>query len=353
MSGQGMTYVASGVNIDAGNLFAQMVRQRVATAWPDCAGEIGGFAGGGDIPEGAKTFKSSTDGTGTKAILAAMTRKLDGIGQDAVAMSAVDTFMAGHQPAFLLDSLDVAVLEPEFHIQIIDSIISGCVSAGCCLIGGETAELPDMFRHDWMFNLNTMVIGFPDPRLTLCPVKPGQLVYGWESRGPASNGFSLIRRVFGLKDRPSRARKRLERRWSELGGETLADVLLRPTPIYNVRIQNHADPQLRGVRFCAHAHITGGGMVENIPRILPDDCKVVIDRSKWVRPSIFPLIQRLGNVPNDDMDRTFNQGVMVVSIVAPDGPELSDPNAHLIGEVMAREGDEPQVELTGKFQDEG
>jgi len=343
------TYKAAGVDIDAADFFVRMIKERVAEAWPEAAREIGGFAGGGSIPVGAKAVRGSTDGTGTKAILAALAEDFSGIGQDAVAMSAVDMYVSGYNPTYLLDSLDVASLKPELHIKIIDSIITACRLADCRLIGGETAELPDMFKHPWMFNLNTMAIGFPHSDLNFVPVKPDQFVYGWFSYGPASNGFSLIRKVFGLKERPSKVRKKLERRWLELGGKTLAQALLKPTPIYIRQIEEQRE---RGVKFAGHAHITGGGLVENIPRILPQDCKVVIYRSSWSRPSIFPLIQKLGNVPAEDMDRTFNQGIMVVSIVDPSkGEFLTDSQVHVIGQVREREDDEPQVQFEGEYND--
>ncbi|NUM25605.1 MAG: phosphoribosylformylglycinamidine cyclo-ligase [Candidatus Buchananbacteria bacterium] len=351
----GATYAQAGVDIDAGNSFARMVKGLIAQAWPEAAAEIGGFAGGGIIPVLSGVFPSrvetSTDGTGTKAILAALVEEFSGIGHDAVAMSAVDTYVVGAKPVYLLDNLDVARLEPAKHITIIESVIGACKLAGCKLVGGETAELPDLFKHPWMFNLNTSVVGFSYPSngelFGPVAVKPGNLVYGWLSYGLGSNGFSLARKVFQLKDRPSRARVRLERTWPELGGQTLAASLLQPTPIYISAIEQQKPC---GVKFLAHAHITGGGMVENIPRCLPPDCKVRIDRSRWCRPAIFSLIERLGNVDGAEMDRTLNQGLMMVSIVSQNGKPVVNPHAVLIGEVAAREGNEPQVELSGSYR---
>lgn len=350
-----MTYASAGVDIDAGDSFAEMIKARVAAAWPGGGDEIGGFAGGGPIPGGAVIVKGSTDGTGTKAILAAMTGILGGIGQDAVAMTAVDAYIAGAKPWYLLDSLGVDHLEPELHIQIVESIIQGCILADCKLIGGETAELPGLYKHPWMFDLNAMAIGFPDPGLEFVPVKPGQLVYGFLSHGLGSNGYSLAREVFKLKEKPSVAKQRLQREWPTLGG-TLAEILLRPTAIHIDLLE-----QLRtaGVRFAGHAHITGGGLPGNIPRILPVDCVVAIDRSKWPRPSIFPLIQKEGNVPEDDMTRTFNQGLQVVTIVDEEyeltieetlGPAMGE--VWKIGRIEKRDGEEPQVRITGQFKDE-
>lgn len=342
---KGATYAAAGVDISAADRFEDMIKERVRHAWPKAAQEIGGFAGGGPIPKGAVVVKGSTDGTGTKAIVAALVDRFDGLGIDAVAMGAVDMYVAGAFPTYLLDTLDVARLDPERHIRIINSVIHGCLAAGCRLIGGETAELPDLYRYPWMVNVNTTVIGFPDRRLRFVRVKPGQLAYGWPSDGPGSNGYSLLRKVFGLKGTPSQARQRLERHIPQLG-YTLAEALLEPTTIWIPRIEKE---RRRGVRFAGHAHITGGGMPGNIPRILPPNCKVVIDRSRWMRPPIFRLTEKIGRVDEAEMDRTFNQGIMVVSIVA-DG-NGRHPDTPAIGIVERRHKGEPQVQLIGKYRD--
>ena len=342
----GDKYKQAGVNVDAGNLFAEMIRERVQRAWIEAENTIGGFAGRGCIPEGASFIDASNDGTGTKIILAALAEKFYGIGQDAVAMGAVDTYVSGSMPKYLLDTLDVAELRPELHIQIIESVIRGCIIAGCRLIGGETAELPDMFKYPWMVNLNVASIGFPTPELEYVPVKAGQRVYGWLSHGVASNGFSLIREIFKLKDDPSVVRRRLQKKWKGFAEQTLADVLLQPTPIWIREIEQE---RKRGVWFAGHAHITGGGMIDNFPRILPPELKAVIYRNAWKRPPIFSLIQQEGQVSDEDMDRTFNQGIMVGSIVSAIGKQPSTPL--LIGVVETRKDNEPQVQFTGAYSD--
>lgn len=263
-------------------------------------------------------------------------------------MSAVDTYVSGRRPRYLWDSLKVAKLIPDLHIQIIDSIIEGCRQAGCILVGGETAEMPDLYKYDWMADVDTFVIGFPDPELEFVPVRPGQEVWGWPSFGVCANGFSLVRKVFKLKEAPSMARRRLERKWSEFDGLTLAEELMRPTPIWIKTIEEERE---RGVKFARHAHITGGGMPGNIPRILPANCKVIIHRTNWIRPTVFPLIQLLGSVPDQEMDRTFNQGVIVVSIVEPDGETIRNGHAFFMGEIEERQGDEPQVILSDTYSD--
>ncbi|HBB37427.1 MAG: Phosphoribosylformylglycinamidine cyclo-ligase [Candidatus Moranbacteria bacterium GW2011_GWC1_45_18] len=367
MSNQsGATYASAGVNIDKGNQFAQMIKTLVRANWPEAADQIGGFAGGMPIPPGARKVSGSVDGVGTVAILAALANMLTGIGHNGVAMSAVDMYVSGARPAFLLDTLRVGQLDPEKHIQIIESIIEACLTSGCIPIGGETAELPDVFRYPWMFDLDVSVIGFPDPELEYVPMEEGMHVYGWPSHGPGSNGFSLlrkvhrlriqedgflgmIRKVFNLHGSKARVINNLMKPLSELGGNSLAEALLVPTPIW---IPEMEEARKRGVRFAGHAHITGGGMVENIPRILPNDLKVTIWKYKIKRPPIFHYTQQMGNIEEAEMDRVFNQGVMVVSVVDPIGPEPYYP-AFKIGEVRQREkklGElEEQVDFRGQY----
>lgn len=366
---KGMTYTKAGVSISAGNQFAGMVKERITTAWPEYADQIGGFAGGGSIPSGALKVKGCCDGAGTKPKLAALMgipSMVRAVGQDALAMSAVDAYVAGAYPTYALDTISVGHLDPDLHIEIVNGVIDGCKLAGAILIGGETAELPGIFKYPWIFLVDTAVIAFPSPDLAYVPMEAGHQVFGWMSGHPAANGlslirrvfeldgFSLLRRIFHLDGSPALARKRLEHYWPELGGQTLADAILQPTPIY---IQQAETLRQSGVKFSGHAHITGGGLVENIPRILPPRLKVEIDRGSWDRPAIFRLAQRLGNVPDADMDRTFNQGIMMTSIVAcgygdlrEDIPGIGDVFCH-IGEVVKREGNEPQVELTGDYRD--
>ncbi|MFH1426039.1 MAG: AIR synthase-related protein [Candidatus Kerfeldbacteria bacterium] len=347
---QSKAYSDAGVDIDAGERFADMIKALVAKAWGS-GDEIGGFAGGGPIPLKVRKVAGSVDGTGTKAILAALANNHDGIGIDAVAMGAVDMYVAGYSPAFALDVLNVAALVPNRHIQVIESVIRGCQMCGCRLIGGETAELPDMFPANWMFNLDVTVIGFDNPDAgEALPVEPGQLVLGWNSNGVASNGFSLVRKIFGFKGPDWRpVREMLACEYDQLDGEPISRHLLRPTPIW---IPNVETQKLRGVEFSRHAHITGGGLPGNIPRILPPHCRVMLDRSAWTRPPIFRLIQDRGGLADEEMDPVFNQGIMMVSLVPRDGVQCNDPNARVIGMVQHREGNEPQVKLVNRFPDD-
>ena len=346
----GTTYKSAGVDIDAADFFVGEIKRLVAAAWPEAAYEIGGFAGGGRIPAGAGRFTGSTDGAGTKIILAAMLGRFGGIGQDVVAMSAVDTYCDGFQPTHFWDALKVAHLDVALHLKIIESLIAGCKLAGCQLVGGETAEMPDLYADSWAVDLDGFVIGFPHAS-GRGAVEIGDKIYGWPSNGLGANGYSLARKVFKIKHSPAMVgviRDRLNTPWVALGNATLADELLRPTPIWINAINQMV---AAGVEFARHAHITSGGLPGNISRILPPHCKAVIDCTSWVRPPIFGLIQREGNVEFSEMARTFNNGVMMASVVSKTGAPLTHPDAFPIGEIATRNDHEPQVDLIGEFRD--
>lgn len=339
-------YKKAGVDIDAGARFIEMLKKRISRAWEGINDQIGGFAGMVDLPEPIQKFGTGADGAGTVAILCALLERFDVVGENAAAMSLVDVYVAGAHPIALLDFIKTGHLIPEKHIGIIDGIIHACKSLRkrCIIVGGETAELPDTYKYPWMVDVDTTVIGVPDATIVSGNVQPGFIVWGWPSKGPASNGFSLIRDTLGLKQ-PAKARRKLERVYAELGG-TLADALLIPTPTWVGPIEIQRE---RMVKFAVHAHITGGGMVDNIPRVLPPNCKVVIDRSRIERPPVFELIEQVGKVSEEDMDRTFNQGIMVASIVDPAGHEPDTPNMIPIGQVEKCKPGESQVQFVGTF----
>jgi len=344
---KGMTYKKAGVNIKEADRFTAMIREKISKAWPDAGKEIGGFAGGGPIPPWINWVDGSVDGVGTKLKIAALMRQLSTIGQDAVAMSAVDGFINNSDPEYLFDYLAVEKLDADYHIQIIDGLIAACKLAGCKLVGGETAEMPGFFKYPWLFDLTTMVISFKDTTNPYVAIEEGFDIYGWESHGAASNGYSLFRKVFNLDDYPSKARKRLEKRLPELGNKTLGECLLEPTPIWISAIK-HA--KQKGVRFGGHAHMTGGG-IENIPRALTGNLKAVINRSNWARPAIFALTQKRGNISTDEMEHVSNNGIMVVSFVDPSGPAI-DGRAIRIGTVEKRKAGEKAVKMTGRYNEE-
>lgn len=188
-------YKAAGVDIDAGAQFAQMIKERVGQAWPDVSSQIGGFTGTVVLNSPVDRIKAGADGSGTVAILCALLERFDVLGKNAAAMSLVDAYVGGAHPVALLDVIDIGRLVPERHISIIDGLIDACqhTRKQCFLLGGETAELPDMFRYPWIVNVNTTAIAVPDDSIATGNVRPGQTVFGWLSGGPASNGFSLIR----------------------------------------------------------------------------------------------------------------------------------------------------------------
>ncbi|MFA5954509.1 MAG: AIR synthase-related protein [Patescibacteria group bacterium] len=352
-------YEQAGVSLSAAGVFEDLVKARIEKAWPGGGDEIGGFAGGGLIPRSARRrvarLAASTDGAGTKPDIAAVLGRgyYKGVGSDAGAMALVDLYCAGHQPAFALDYLAVAKLVPEDHIEVIDGVIAACKAAGCRLIGGETAEHPGMFRRANGFDIAAFGIGFSAGTITGA-VKAGQCVYGWPSKGPGANGYSLLRRVFGLNAGPRTVLRRLAKYWSDLD-DTLADALMVPTQMYIDACE--AERKL-GTVFAAHAHITGGGLVENIPRILPSTLKVVLNRDAWDRPPILRMAQFVGQIDPDEMDHVFNQGIQMVSVVE-NGELRCSPrlrpvgeSAIQIGQVVNRRGDEPQVEFRGTFAGE-
>lgn len=346
MGKRGMTYAQAGVDIDAGKLFANMVGERVRAQWPQVG--IGGFAGRFPVPPGSRYGSACTDGDGTKPDLARRVDRLQVVGKGVVAMTAVDAYMDDILPSAFLDYLVVERLEPEKHIAIIDGIIAGCLDAGCQLIGGETAEHPGIGLPKGYFDVGGFCLGFPDPSLEQGrrAIQPGMKIWGWYSHGLGSNGYSLARRVLRLReDRPSRIQARLERYYPELV-TTLADALLMPTAIH---IANIEAERKRGIVFHAKAHITGGGMVENIPRMLPANCVAVIRVGTWQVPPIFSLIQRRGGVADKEMCRVFNLGIQMVSVTDAD-VRLTHPECVCIGEIRARQGDESQVEFKGRFQ---
>lgn len=340
-------YKQAGVDIAAGDLFAQMIAKEVTDAWPHV--KIGGFADGGRIPAGATTFKGGADGVGTKIDLARRVDMLRVVGCDAVAMTVVDLYMDGTMPVALYDYLVVEHLEPEKHIEIIRGMISGCVEAGCYLVGGETAEHPGVGLPKGYFDIGAFCVGFPDPQLQLDPkrnIRPGMWLWGWESGGVGSNGYSLARRVLKLRDdKPSRIQARLERCYPEVG--RLADALLTPTAIH---VKNIEAVRQRGVNFVGHTHITGGGLLGNIPRILPDDCVARITVGSWAVPPIFDLIwaQAKSFTSLEEMRGTFNLGLQVVSVTK-EGGAVSHPQCTRIGYIRKREHNEPQVEFRGRY----
>ncbi|MBI1961267.1 MAG: phosphoribosylformylglycinamidine cyclo-ligase [Parcubacteria group bacterium] len=356
MAEQGLTYAQAGVSISAGDEFADMIAHSAETfGLPDT---IGGFAGLFLIPPGTDEAGGSTDGVGTKMMLLLAMDKPLTAGRDAVAMAGVDLYVAGMRPVAVLDYLVVEHLDPKVHIKILDGVMAGCQLLGNIpLVGGETAEHPNVGLPKGYADIGVFVVGVPDPGLPVNPmerIQPGMKVWGWLSYGLGSNGYSLARRVFGLYEgwaarvlramfggeygEFSRIRRRLDRYEPSLR-ESLGGALLKCTRIY---IRDIEELRTHGVEFAGHAHITGGGMPGNIPRVLPKHCTVEIDENAWKIPPIFDLIQHTGGISTEEMRRVFNRGIQMVSFT-PASTTIEHPDCVLIGEVRERKGQEPRV----------
>ncbi len=323
----GLTYKKAGVDIDKAEIFIRRIKPLAArSARPEVLGEIGGFSGlFSPRLRGMKNpvLVSSTDGVGTKLLLAELLGKYDTIGIDLVAMSVDDVVVTGAEPLFFLDYIAVGKMEPSRLVQIMRGIVRGCREAGCALLGGETAELPGLYAPG-KFDLAGFCVGIVDRARIIdgrrC--RPGDKIIGLASSGLHSNGYSLVRKIFGQAE----LRRGLGRR------------LLRPTRIY-------ARPVLQVLKKAsvkALAHITGGGFYDNIPRVIPDGLEVRIKKGSWPVPPIFRLIQERGEVGDREMFRTFNMGIGMSAVVAAgDAPrtvrlfERLGQKAWVIGELVS------------------
>ncbi len=306
-------YKQAGVDIAAGNEAVERMKKHVKKTFrPEVLTELGGFGAlfGLDKQKYEEpVLVSGTDGVGTKLKIAFAMDRHDTIGIDAVAMCVNDIVVQGAEPLFFLDYLACGKVVPEKIEAIVKGLSDGCVQAGCALIGGETAEMPGMYGEG-EYDIAGFAVGIADRKNLIdgSAIAPGDAVLGLASSGVHSNGFSLVRKLL-LEQRGYRLHDRVD----ELGG-TLGDVLLEPTKIY-------VKPVLAmqsGIRLKGLAHITGGGFIENIPRVLPSGVNVEIECGSWPVPPIFRLLQKEGNISRSDMYRTFNMGIGMVIIVSPD-----------------------------------
>lgn len=345
MSNKPITYKDAGVDIDAGNRFVDMIKPLVKlTNRPEVLTDIGGFGGLFSLNSSKykrPTLVAATDGVGTKLMLAFMMDKHDTVGIDLVAMCVNDIIVQGAEPLFFLDYFATGKLAPEAAVEVVRGIAEGCKQAGCALLGGETAEMPGMYGGG-EYDLAGFSVGVVDNDNIIdgSSITTGDKIIGIASSGLHSNGYSLARKVFldtmglDLKATPNDLDK------------PLGEELLTPTRIYVKSILNlMRDFSVKGV-----AHITGGGLLENLPRVLPQKCKAVINRNSWEKPAIFEMLREGGNIPEVEMYRTFNYGIGMV-IVVPENEvddiigRLSGLNekAYLIGEIVPAK--EPSVEL--------
>lgn len=340
-----LTYKAAGVDIHAGEDFIRTIRPLVRSTFrPEVLGDIGGF--GGLFALDTQKYKdpvlvSGTDGVGTKLAVAQLMDLHDTVGIDLVAMCVNDVLVSGAEPLFFLDYIATGKLKPEVSVAVVRGVVKGCKIAGCALIGGETAEMPSFYKEG-EYDLAGFAVGAVERTRIIdgSRIKPGDVLVGLSSSGLHSNGYSLVRKVVfemaGLKvtDRVAD--------W----GKTVGEELLVPTRIYVKNLlQLIKEIEIKGL-----AHITGGGLTGNLPRILPDGCSARIRRGSWPVPPVFRFLEKRGTIALDEMYRVFNMGIGMVIVIAPAAADrvmerLSrlGEQAHLIGEIAKVVGEKEVV----------
>ena len=333
----GLTYEQAGVSIAAGNALVKAIAPLAkSTARPGANAELGGFGGFFDLKAAGyddPLLVAANDGVGTKLKLAIDAGKHDGVGIDLVAMCVNDLIVQGAEPLFFLDYYATGKLDNEVASIVVASIAEGCRQAGCALIGGETAEMPGMYAAG-DYDLAGFCVGAVEraKALTGNKVAPGDIMLGLASSGVHSNGFSLVRRLIELNgwklDRPALFEQ----------DKLLGEILLEPTRIYVKSLL----PLVREGRIGALAHITGGGLLENIPRVLPENCHAIVNADSWPLPRLFAFLQAGGAIEPAELARTFNCGIGMVAIVRePDVAEVverlqaSGETVHRIGVIEA------------------
>ncbi|MCG6533712.1 MAG: phosphoribosylformylglycinamidine cyclo-ligase [Syntrophales bacterium LBB04] len=339
------SYKDAGVDIDIANRFVQRIKPLVKSTYrKEVMSNLGGFGGLFHLDVGKikdPLLVSTTDGVGTKIKIAQLMDKHDTIGIDLVAMSVNDVIVQGAEPLFFLDYIATGRLNMDRNVRILEGIVRGCQEAGCALIGGETAEMPGFYKED-EYDLAGFCVGVVEADRVIdgSEIRVGDRIIGIASSGLHSNGFSLARHVL-----------------FEIGGLDYRDVvdgfdhplgreLLRPTRIYVKSVLNLIKNfAIRGI-----VNITGGGFVDNIPRIIPSPCRAVISRGSWETPHIFRLIQKLGHVEDDEMFKVFNMGIgMMVIVPEKSAADVLDrliklgDKAYAIGVVEKREDEQSSV----------
>ncbi|QLI80491.1 phosphoribosylformylglycinamidine cyclo-ligase [Chitinibacter fontanus] len=341
---QSLSYRDAGVDIDAGDQLVENIKPFAKrTMRPEVLGGIGGF---GALVEISKKFKepvlvSGTDGVGTKLKLAFDLNRHDTVGIDLVGMSVNDILVQGAEPLFFLDYFACGKLDVDSATEVIKGIAYGCEQAGCALTGGETAEMPGMYPVG-EYDLAGFAVGVVEKSkvITGQDIKAGDVVLGLASNGAHSNGYSLIRKILALGQVDFNAEFD--------GGRSLADVVMAPTRIYVKPLLKLIDTlTVKGM-----AHITGGGITENVPRVLPENVVAQIDAASWTMPKLFTWLQEQGNVAQQEMYKTFNCGVgMVVIVAAEDAAaatallQAEGETVYQLGVVRERVGDEHQTQV--------
>jgi phosphoribosylformylglycinamidine cyclo-ligase len=339
-----LSYRDAGVDIDAGDRLVENIKPFAKrTMRPEVLSGIGGFGG---LVEISKKFRepvlvSGTDGVGTKLKLAFELNRHDSVGIDLVAMSVNDILVQGAEPLFFLDYFACGKLDVDAATEVIKGIAAGCEQAGCALIGGETAEMPGMYPVG-EYDLAGFAVGVVEKSqiITGSDIKPGDAVLGLASNGAHSNGYSLVRKII------ERSQPDLDAQFD--GGRTLADCIMAPTRIYVKPLL----ALMRQIKVKGMAHITGGGLLENIPRVLPGNVVAVLDGKSWHTPKLFDWLREQGNVAQQEMYRTFNCGIGMVVVVDKDDADAAlnqlkaaGETAWIIGSIQARAGDEVQTRV--------
>ncbi|VEE60457.1 Phosphoribosylformylglycinamidine cyclo-ligase [Shewanella putrefaciens] len=338
-----LSYKDAGVDIDAGNALVSNIKAAVKrTRRPEVMGNLGGFGALCELPTKYKqpVLVSGTDGVGTKLRLAIDYKKHDTVGIDLVAMCVNDLIVQGAEPLFFLDYYATGKLDVETATSVVNGIGEGCFQSGCALIGGETAEMPGMYEGE-DYDLAGFCVGVVEKADIIdgSKVAAGDALIALASSGPHSNGYSLVRKVLEVSHADPQ---------QDLNGKPLIQHLLEPTKIYVKSLLK----LIEASDVHAMAHITGGGFWENIPRVLPENCKAVIQGDSWQWPVVFNWLMENGNIAEYEMYRTFNCGVGMIVALPADKVDAAlallaaeGEQAWLIGAIAAREGNEEQVEI--------
>ena len=341
------SYKDAGVDIEKGDAFVQAIKPMVESTFrPEVLTKIGGFAG--CVSLNLERYKkpilvSSTDGVGTKLKVAFMMDRHDTVGIDLVAMCVNDIVVSGAKPLFLLDYFAASELDTEKTMKVVSGVVKGCIEAECSLIGGETAEMPGFYKRG-EYDLAGFAVGIVEDSQVIdgSGVTVGDKLIGIASNGLHSNGFSLVRKLVF-----DQLKLDLEKRVEEIG-EVLGEELLRPTRIYVKAVLN----LVRDFNIVGIAHITGGGITGNLPRIIPKGCKAVVRKGSWDIPPIFSFLKQMGNVSEEEMLRTFNNGIGMILIVR--SKEVDDivarlrsfgEKAFIVGDVGKTEREQETIEF--------
>ena len=338
-----LSYRDAGVDIDAGDALVDRIKPLARKTLRD--GVLGGIGGFGALFEVPKRYKepvlvSGTDGVGTKLRLAFELNRHDTVGQDLVAMSVNDILVLGAESLFFLDYFACGKLNVDTAAAVVGGIAKGCELAGCALIGGETAEMPGMYPEG-EYDLAGFAVGVVEKSKAIdgkSTITPGDVVLGLASSGAHSNGYSLVRKIIERSNPDMNAKFDGER--------TLADVVMAPTRIYVKQVL----ATMEKVMIKGMAHITGGGLLENVPRVLPENTVAELEKAAWPRPKLFDWMQAEGNVAENEMHRVFNCGIGLVIVVAAADAEAAMAElkaqgevVYRIGKIRARQGDEAQT----------